>query len=114
MNESVPTINRMATIVEPKEPYLNWARSVDDDGLIDKMSRAGLTSVYLIEEEEPADRALRRHWDWIFEEKLHSWSRNRGEWPKKRTYKIFREWFDVRLVELILDPVDAPIFHDEF
>ena len=114
MNESVPFINRIATIVEPKEPYLNWARSLDDDGLIDKMSREDLTSVYLIEQKEHVDRALRRHWDWIFEEKLHSWHRDRHAWPKTRTYQIFREWFEVRLVDLVFDLVDAPIFHDEF
>ena len=115
MSDSVPIINRSATIVEPKEPYLAWARGLDDDDPgIDAMSREKLTSVYLIEETMDAERVLRRHWDWIFEEKLFSWHRDRQAWPPKRTYKVFRDWFDVRLVDLVFDLADAPIVHEDF
>ena len=74
-----------------------------DDPSIDGMSHEDLTSVYLVAQEEDAERVLRRQWDWIFEEKLYSWHRDRHAWPRKRTYKVFREWFDVRLVHLVFD-----------
>ena len=113
--QGTPTINRIATVVKPKEPYLVWARALDDDDpSIDSVSPAGLTSVYLIEEEEDAERALRRHWDWIFEEKLCSWHRDRQAWPRKRSYRVFREWFDVWLVDLVFDLAASPIVHEEF
>ena len=115
MSDRVPIINRVATVVEPKEPYFAWARALDgDDPMIDSLSPEALTSVYLIEEADKAEGSLRRHWDWIFEEKLYSWHRDRRAWPRKRTYRIFREWFDVRLVELVFDLSGEPLVHEEF
>jgi hypothetical protein len=85
MSDTVPTINRVAVVVEPKEPYLAWARSLDgDDPTIDTMSREHLTSVYLIEEDADPEEPLRRHWDWIFAENLHSWHRDPSLWPEPR------------------------------
>jgi len=95
MNDEVPIINRVAVVVEPTEPYFTWARSLDDDEpTIDSLSREQLTSVYLIDEldgDETGERVLRRYWPWIFEEKLMSWHRVSKDWPRKRTYKVFRQ-----------------------
>ena len=115
MSDRVLIINRIAAIVEPKEPYLAWARALDgDDPSIDSLSAEDLTSVYLIDEDENAERSLQRNWAWIFEEKLYSWHRERKAWPPKRTYKVFREWFDVRLVDLVFDLSDESLVHEEF
>ena len=114
MSDQVPIINRVAAVVEPKEAFFAWARALDDDELaIDSFSPTSLTSVYLLEEAEQSEKSLQRHWDWIFEKKLYSWHRDREDWPQKRTYRIFREWFDVRLVELVFDFSDEPLLHDE-
>ena len=117
MSDSVPVINRTATIIEPKEAYLEWARKLDDDEpIIDTMSRQQLTSVYLVEETmDPTDikRSLRRHWDWIFEEKLHAWHRDPRAWPQRRTFKLFQKWFDIRLIDLVYDMADGPLSQEE-
>ena len=115
MNQSVPTVNRIAVVVEPKEPYYAWDRALDDDGpSIDSMSRESMTSVYLIDEAENAEKSLRRNWSWIFEEKLFSWHRDREGWPKKRTYKCFRDWFEVRLIDLVFDLSESPLLQEDF
>jgi hypothetical protein len=112
---SAPIINRTAVIVEVKEPYMQWADALDDGGPRARdHPRRNLVSVYLIEEEEDPEDALKRHWDWIFEEKLVSWHRVPEDWPQQRTNKMFHEWFDVRLVELVFDLADAPMIHEEF
>ncbi len=110
---NVPTVNRIATVVEPREPYLAWARALDDDDpVMDLLSQEALTSVYLIESDEPAERALQRHWEWIFAEKLHAWCRDPAIWPEQRTYALFRKWFKVRLVDLIFDLADEPLLRE--
>lgn len=44
MDEHVPTVNRIVVVVDPKEPYLRWARSLDDDDFgIDTVPRENLT-----------------------------------------------------------------------
>ena len=115
MSDRVPVINRIATIVEPRQPYLDWAGGLDsDEPGIAGFSREQLTSVYLIRETDNPERVLRRQWEWMFEEKLFSWCRDRTKWPRRRTYKVFREWFDVRLVDMVYDLADAPIIIDDF
>ena len=111
MSESVPTINRVAVVLEPKEPYLDWARNLDgDDPTIDTMSRENLTTVYLIEDDaESEEEPLRRHWDWIFAENLHSWHTDPRLWPQNRTYAMFKEWFDVRIVDIVYDLAEGRV-----
>ena len=115
MSQSVPTVNRIAVVVEPKEPYYAWARALDDDEpSIDSMSRESITSVYLIDEAENAEKSLRQNWEWIFEEKLISWHRDREAWPDKRTYTSFRDWFEVRLIDLVFDLSESPLLQEDF
>jgi len=115
MSDRVPIINRIAAVVEPKEPFFAWARALDgDDPSIDSLSSEDLTSVYLIDQDDNGERSLRRNWDWIFEEKLNSWHCDQQAWPRKRTFKVFREWFEVRLVDLVFDLSDEPLVHEEF
>ena len=114
MSDTVPTINRVAVVVEPKVSYLAWARALDgDEPTIDVMSRESLTSVYLIEEHADSDDSLEPHWDWIFVENLHSWCRDPRSWPQDRTYAMFKEWFDVRIVDTVFDLADGPVTHED-
>ena len=83
MSDSVPTVNRMVVVVSPKEPYREWARSLDDDEpTIDIMAEEELTTAYLIEENDAPEQSLEQYWKSIFEEQLNSWSRLPEEWPR--------------------------------
>lgn len=117
MEKEVPTVNRVAVVVQPMAPYHAWARRLDGESgaQMAAMSHDQLTSVYLIDElprDELGERALRRHWAWIFEEQLMSWHRQAEDWPRRRSYKMFREWFDLRLVPLVFDLCEAPLVRD--
>ena len=70
--------------------------------------------MYLIEWAEATEPILRRRFGRIFEEKLNAWHRVADDWPQKRTYKMFREWFRIRLVSLVLDLEDSPIVADKY
>ncbi|MEQ8789532.1 MAG: hypothetical protein RIC55_24775 [Pirellulaceae bacterium] len=105
------SINRFAIVVRLKEPYLVWARSIDD-GDPDPET----CSVYLADadENEPPEDVLRRHFAEIFEEQLESWHLDTDRWPKVRTPAVFEQWFDARVVDLVFDLADEPIEHDEY
>jgi len=108
-------INRVAVVVEPNEPYYVWARQLDEDvPSIDDMAPEDLCSVFLIERTEVPEPILRRHFDRIFEEKLDAWHRLPDDWPQQRTYRMFRQWFHVRLVDQVLDLEVGPIVQDAF
>ncbi len=99
-------LNRIAIVVQPKEPYLAWARSLEKDSPIDSVTPGELSSLYLAEEPENDDEfdsIIEKHSKKIFAEKLEMWWRNKKVWPKKRTYAMFLQWFNVRVVDAVYD-----------
>ncbi len=107
------TINRAALIVRPKQPYVDWANSVDDDG--PRAIRQGLRtdpSIYLVETIdylEDFDLLVEDTWEWIFKEQLNGWMRDPDLWPEELTREMFLEWFDCELSTVIWDTLKTRI-----
>ena len=110
-------LNRSALVVTAKQPFLDWLHGIDPDS-------ADLTLATL--REEPAvyllaecgdDRAfeyqLRKHFAVIFEEELRGWYNDPSTWPGHRTYRMFRQWFDVSVHSMVIDLTDRPLFRED-
>jgi hypothetical protein len=100
------TVNRAVFIVRPKEPYLRWAASLDEDAPRHARDLGGRVSVYLVpdhrtgtEETPPLSRYFRQ----LFELELEAWSRDETTWPARRDLKMFRWWFDVVGESMVVD-----------
>src|SRR5579862_5197989 len=98
-------INRMAIVVRPKEPYCAWARSLADTSPIDELAPRDLCSVYLVDEKHVEDpqKVVRRHYGEVFVEMLESWYTLEEAWPARRTWKMFQEWFEAEVIEMVFD-----------
>ncbi|MDP2902227.1 MAG: hypothetical protein Q8N96_03855, partial [Methylovulum sp.] len=57
---------------------------------------------------------VEKHWRMFFEHVLGTWILNEDEWPKKRTLKMFREWFDVEYRSMVWDMGHEPLMIDEW
>ncbi len=107
------TINRAALIVRPKQPYVDWANSVDNGG--PRAILQGLRtdpSIYLVEIIdflEDFDLLIDDTWEWIFREQLNGWMRDPDLWPEGLTRGMFLEWFDCELSTMIWDMLKARI-----
>lgn len=109
-----PLVNRIAVIVRPKQPYADWANSFDDDGVPYELGEQR-PNCYLIDEiDDLADqtRVLRKYWKQIFEEELEGWMRFPEDWPEKRTYREFKQWFQVEIIEMVWDIGKKGLFTD--
>ena len=100
-------VNRTALTVIPKQPYIQWANSLDDDGpKLDVNDPHYEPTVYLIDEAEgdaALNRALRRYSPRIFENELANWHLLREDWPQKRDLRTFKDWFEVKVSTVVLD-----------
>lgn len=97
-------LSRTALIVQTKAPYTTWANSVLPGGPQHTPHR----TVYLTEDDAAdGDAVVRAHFDEIFDHELYSWNEDRAAWPRMRTWKMFREWFDVEVVEPVVDLDDV-------
>ena len=114
-------INRAAVILRYKEPAVAWINEADpinDNAGISIESANEERTVYLIRDTDadtPADveEWIRLNYEVLFESELEGWYTDEKLWPKNRSIKLFRNWFDVECHTVIVDTVESPIEDDE-
>ena len=80
----------------------------------DEIEEMKTTNTYLISEGiEDVDVWLKKKFDKIFSFELEFWHLNKKEWPQKRNYKMFQEWFQVDVSTMIYDFEKMPVFKSE-
>lgn len=107
-------LNRSLIIVRPKQPFLDWATSLDNSGLDPELE--GNETAYLIPEfddEREAQRILQRMYEEVFQRMLSSWNTQESCWPKPRTLALFHEWFDIQHHSIVEDLGDDALEDDE-
>ncbi len=108
-------LNRDLLVVRPKEPYIEWARTVyDDEPITDEEARNWVDAFLLPEcdsEEEALDR-IAENCDVIFELMLADWVVEPEAWPEDRGWEVFQCWFTFERIETTWDLVDAPLSSD--
>lgn len=106
-------LNRGVVIVRPKKPFIDWASQLDDSGLVPDQD--GERTVYLIPEFEDDFEALQtlsEGYDIIFEAELAGWHTRESDWPKNRTFAMFRDWFDIEFHSIVEDLCEYEIKDD--
>jgi len=109
------SINRLAILVTPREPFLAWARAIAVESEVVDDAADSLTTVYLVEVPDEFDpvQVIREHYPEIFVEQLNAWHRDESAWPRRRTEVVFRDWFEARVVDMVWDLGREPIEPDE-
>ena len=102
------TLNRSVVIVKPRQPYLEWTRADDAEGLASSVYGAmrDEPQVYLLPEyEDPLvqQEVLDVFWPAIFEAMLECWVTDEALWPNGRTRAMFDKWFEIQMCSLVQD-----------
>lgn len=107
------TINRTALTILPKQPYIDWTNRFSDERVYYKEF---VTTILIPDKYGEFDYEiyLKKIFKSVFEEHLESWMADPDVWPKKRTYKMFKKWFDVICSDMTWDYGGGDIEHDEF
>ncbi len=106
-------INRSLLILTFKQPFLDWARSLDDES--DDLTLASLNEdahAYLIPElfdDSDQEEFLESCYEILFTGELQSWWLEETAWPQPRDLKMFREWFEVEFHSLVFDLCTIPL-----
>lgn len=109
-------VSRTTLIVKAKEPYLEWANSIDDFKVTLEELHVEPTA-FLVSQHETdheKDKILKKHFKEIFEYELAAWFVDEEVWPKNRDFKMFKEWFDVSFHSMTLDLLPQEIEREEF
>ena len=105
-------LNRSAIVLRPKQPYIDWANSLDDGPRYEQtMDEPDAFTVFLgpdCDTVEEVQAFVDKHFAAFFEQWLEGWCTDPSLWPKRKTRKMFREWYNVDVHTMVLDTVDLP------
>ena len=112
--QDYPSLNRTALIVKPLKPYWDWANNIDDGVPKEQknFSKTEMdTTVYLIPDLDPAEinDHIEAVFPEIFEDELEAWWTEEKDWPKNRTFAMFKEWFEISIAPLVYDTVEEDL-----
>ena len=106
------SIDRNAILVRPRQPFFDWIGKIYPKEPQPEMEEH---TIYLIREmgsNEEIRRWLSKHFDEIFVNELNDWHTEEKDWPEKRSFRMFSQWFDVEIHSMILDLEEIPVTKD--
>lgn len=113
---SLRFVNRSALLVRPREPFIEWAKSIDPEADHLAVSLRGETSVYLVAEDpagEEESAPVEQYYEQVFELELENWCTDPERWPPHRDYAMFLQWFDVQANSMLVDLESVPLDWDD-
>jgi hypothetical protein len=108
--EEITVIDRVAVTVSLTPVFLAWINSIDPiNSTIDDLGG----NTYLLPEVDGDITEIRefvdKHYRFFFEQELFSWYTDDTLWPKRLTRKMFYEWFNIEVSDMIFDTMEALI-----
>lgn len=114
------TINRHLIILMPKQPVLDWIKRVDPNPPNLTLDQLRLEqNAFLVPDDldgqQDAEKWVQRRWQMFFEGFLAEWYTVESWWPQKRTFKMFKDWFDVQYHSMVWDMAGKiPITYEDW
>ena len=104
-NPATPaSVNRFAVILTPTEAFLDWVNGISGD---DKMTIEELledTAVYLVpEDDQKPEICLKKYFTALFESELEGWCTDETLWPRDRSYRVFKLFFNISIHSVVMD-----------
>ncbi len=103
-------VDRSSVSVKPKQVFIDWVRTFSPDESVESISE--IAGAYLVKEmdnDEDVENWLKKNFDKIFTIELEEWCDDKRKWPQHRSYKMFRDWFEIQIHSMVLDLEDYPV-----
>ncbi len=107
-------INRSAISLKPLQPFINWHDTIYPDSKFDELT-FNEVNIYLVNNSnyEDIEAYLKKKFDRYFMMELDGWHTNKKEWPQRRNYKMFKEWFRIDISTAVYDLEKTPVSKSE-
>ena len=103
-------LTRSAITISYKKPFITWANNLTPEIPFEE-NLLGESKTYLAKELfDDAEKQMRKHYKAIFEFELEGVWLDENDWPQKRTFKIFCEWFDYEVSDIVIDLLDKSLY----
>lgn len=102
-------IDRSAVILKPLQPFYDWLNQLYPEEEFDDQMQESKIYLVDLDEHKELEAWLRKNFDKLFMMQLSGWHIDKKEWPQKRNYKMFKQWFQVEISIMIYDFEEYPI-----
>ncbi|MDI1234540.1 MAG: hypothetical protein PSX81_09680 [bacterium] len=96
-------LNRSAITISYKKPFIDWNNDLTPDMLLEENmlgeSKTYLTNAFF----DDAEKLMKKYFKDIFEMELEGMWTDENDWPQKRTFKLFNEWFNYEVSDIVID-----------
>lgn len=104
-------INRYAIVLKPQQPFFDWINSLYPDEEIIEIDRP---NIYLVDDGiDDLEKWLQKKFDKLFMKQLFDWHTNKKDWPQKRNFKMFKQWFQIDVSDMVFDLENLPVFKEQ-
>lgn len=106
--EDIKVLNRGVIIITPRQPFFEWVNSLDPEN---PMTSKGFTerTAYMIKVTDNLESAVKKQYAIIFESELNGMWTDPNDWPKDRSFNVFKKWFEWDIGSLVFDLEKGPI-----
>ena len=96
-------VNRSAITINYKKPFIDWSNAlIPEFDMSEQM--LGESTTYLVKGDfDNADKLIKKYFKKIFEEELEGQWTDENDWPQKRTFRLFEEWFSYSISDLVIE-----------
>ena len=96
-------LNRSAITISYKKPFIDWNNNLTPDMTLEE-NMLGESKTYLTNDLfDDAEKLVKKYYKDIFEIELEGMWTDEKDWPQKRTYKLFNEWFTYEVSDFVID-----------
>ena len=108
-------LDRMALLVKPKAPFLDWVNQVSEEKTTLKALRENCTIllVPLLENDKELQQYIHGSYHSLFTQELASWCEDDSLWPPSRSITLFNQFFEVEVHSFVYDGVMSEYEHLE-
>ena len=112
-------LNRSVALLVYKQPFLAWLQSADPTpGTVWTLEelREDNDTFLIPQFDDPSDSVkwIESRWRALFDSILIDWLTDESLWPKNRTLKMFREWFDIKVHSMVWDLAEEPLIVEDW
>lgn len=111
-------LNRSVAIIKPKQPFVDWVNSTDpgsDFKMTLELIRSNPICLLIPEFDDPDEgqNYIKKHYNDIWHWALYGYWTDEKDYPKRRQFSNFKDWFDVELGSEVIDYVNGKITKED-
>lgn len=107
-------LNRSAITVRPKQLFADWANALTPEFPLE-INILGEAHTYLTNPDfDDVEKHIKKYFKQIFTEELESIWTAENDWPQKRDFKTFCDWFSFEISDWVQDLSTKALIDEDF